>query len=61
MKKIISIVSLLLVISAVFAQSKKFEGYDKLPWGTTLEEFKKQNPSAYDQTNEENRTRNEKL
>ena len=31
MKKIISIVSLLLVIGAVFAQSKKFEGYDKLP------------------------------
>lgn len=61
MKKIINIVSLLFVIGTVFAQSKKFEGYDKLSWGTTLEEFKQQNPSAYDQTNEKNRTRNEKL
>ena len=31
-----------------------------MAWGTTLEEFKKQNPSAYDQTSEDNRTRNER-
>lgn len=32
-----------------------------MPWGTNLEEFKNKNPSAYDQTDEENRIRNEKL
>lgn len=62
MKKFILSLFLLTVFSGIcFSQSKKFEGYDNMPWGTTLEEFKKQNPSAYDQTNEENRTRNEKL
>ena len=44
-----------------FSQSKKFEGYDNMPWGTTLEEFKKQNPSAYDKTKADNIIRNEKL
>lgn len=42
-----------------FSQSKKFEGYDNMAWGTTLEEFKNKNPSAYDQTSEDNRIRNE--
>lgn len=60
-KTVIGIFLLFLLTGICFSQSKKFEGYDNLTWGTTLEEFKKQNPSAYDQTNDDNRTRNEKL
>ena len=62
MKKFILSLFLLTVFSGIcFSQSKKFEGYDNMAWGTTLEEFKNKNPSAYDQTSEDNRTRNEKL
>ena len=62
MKKFIFCIFLLSVLSEIcFSQSKKFEGYDNMAWGTTLEEFKSNNPSAYDQTSEDNRTRNEKL
>ena len=62
MKKFILSLFLLTVFSGIcFSQSKKFEGYDNMPWGTTLEEFKKQNPSAYDETKADNIIRNEKL
>ena len=62
MKKFIISLFLLTIFSGIcFSQSKKFEGYDNMPWGTTLEEFKKQNPSAYDKTKADNVIRNEKL
>ena len=51
MKKFILSLFLLTVFSGIcFSQSKNFEGYDNMSWGTTLEEFKKQNPSAYYQS-----------
>lgn len=54
MKKFIPSLFLLTVFSGIcFSQSKKFEGYDNMAWGTTLEEFKNKNPSAYDQTSED--------
>ena len=62
MKKFILSLFLLTVFSGIcFSQSKKFEGYDNMPWGTTLEEFKNKNPSAYDKTKADNIIRNEKL
>lgn len=62
MKKFILSLFLLTVFSGIcFSQSKKFEGYDNMPWGTTLEEFKNKNPSAYDKTKADNIIRNEKF
>ncbi len=41
MKKFILSTFLLIIFSvSCFSQSKIFEGYDNMPWGTTLEEFK---------------------
>ena len=44
MKKFIFCIFLLSVLSEIcFSQSKKFEGYDNMAWGTTLEEFNEGN------------------
>lgn len=62
MKKIIGLIFILCLSTEIcFSETRKLEGYDGLTWGTTLEEFKKLNPDAFEQSSEEDNIRNERL
>ena len=46
----LAVVLILIIIYTCFSQAIQYDGYDDLPWGTTIDEFRKLNPSAYEHT-----------
>lgn len=46
---------------SVDAQAKLFEGYDNLPWGTSVEIFKQKNPTATEETQSSDDSENQRL
>ena len=62
MKKIISIfICLITIVPIAYGEDKVFEGYDGLPWGTTVEAFKEKYHSAIDITDEKDKLTKENV
>lgn len=52
---------LLLCSLSIYAQVEIFEGYDNLPWGTSVDVFITTNPEAYEDTSADDKLRNERI
>jgi hypothetical protein len=60
MKRLIFVSIIILLLSNVlFAQSKHFEGYDGLAWGSSVQDLKKKYPDIEETTDDEDRLYNQ--
>lgn len=60
-KAVIYLAFVVFSICTSYAQQSVMEGYDGLVWGTTIKDFLDRNPTAYEETDDEDKSRNEKL